>query len=102
MSTTSVYIVITNRGDRLKVHASLYEWDPVKIVGIADVEEVEITGIEEPTPAEYREWVTIVVRRGSRALEDALMQRVYRGTAGEPVQFMEVEDYVGDVPGQEE
>jgi low affinity Fe/Cu permease len=87
METRSVYIVIGNHGKRLYVDAAINSWQDKEIVAHSDVEHVELIGVEQPDESEYRQWVAMVARMGARAIEDALMMRVYKGTANEPLKF---------------
>lgn len=81
----TVYIVISNNGYGLRVEATLHSWKDESIVASAEVEDITIDTVPQPLEDEYRHWVTAVARSGARALEDALMKRVYVQTAKEPL-----------------
>lgn len=83
----TVYIVIANNGYSLLIDAHLNYWEGADIIQTAEVEHIEVDTIAPPIEAEYRHWVTAIARTGARALEDALMARVYAGTAKQPLQW---------------
>lgn len=81
----TVYIIMRNSDHGLSVEVRLDRWKGEKIIASADVEDVRIASVPQPEEDEYRHWATAVARAGARALEDALMTRVYAHTAKAPL-----------------
>lgn len=98
MRPTNVYITIGNYEHALVVDAVITKWDDKRIIQRAEVESISVPPLPDPGETEYRQWVTAVARSAARALEDALMKRVYTHTASEPMQFEDVPEQSSEPP----